>query len=217
LGAIETQIPTPQRSQSTEPKMYIARSFDINKPGTEIEKLAGGILGGSLVQGFLKVGDEIEIRPGIKKEGKNSYEPIKSKITGLQKANRNVDEAGPGGLLGVLTGLDPALTKSDSLGGNVLGYPGKLPPVLNEITMKVKLLERVVGTREDLNVQPIKTGEPLMLTVGVVRTLGTAEPAKGGSIKVPLRLPVCALKGERVAISRQVMGRWRLVGVGELV
>jgi translation initiation factor 2 subunit 3 len=197
--------------------MLIARSFDINKPGTEISKLSGGIIGGSLVQGLLKVGDEIEIRPGVRREGKNNYEPIKSRVTGLQKGSKNLEEAGPGGLLGVLTGLDPALTKSDSLGGNVLGHVGKLPPVMDEITMKVRLLERVVGSKEELNVQPIKTGEPLMLTVGVVRTLGTAELAKGGAVKVDLKLPVCAQKGDRVAISRQVMGRWRLVGVGELV
>ncbi len=216
VEAIEKHIPTPERDPSKEPKMLIARSFDINKPGTEISKLSGGILGGSLVQGVLKVGDEIEIRPGVKRAGRNSYEPIRSVVRGLQKASKDVGEAGPGGLLGVLTGLDPALTKSDSLGGNVLGLPGNLPPTLNEITMRVKLLERVVGSKEELNVQPIKTGEQLMLTVGVVRTVGAAEPARGGLTKVVLRLPVCANKGDRAAISRQVMGRWRLVGVGEI-
>ncbi len=217
VEAMEKHIPTPERDPSKEPKMLIARSFDINRPGTGISRLSGGIIGGSLVQGTLKVGDEIEIRPGIKREGRNSHEPVRSKVLGLQKASRNIEEAGPGGLLGVLTGLDPALTKSDSLGGNMLGLPGKLPPVLNEITMKVRLLERVVGSKEELNVQPIKPGEPLMLTVGVVRTLGAAEPARGGTIKVSLKLPVCAQKGDRAAISRQVMGRWRLVGVGEIV
>jgi len=216
LLAIERNIPTPKRDPTKEPRMLVARSFDINRPGTEIAKLSGGIVGGSLVQGVLKVGDEVEIRPGVKRAGKGSYEPIRSKILGLQVASRNVGEASPGGLLGVLTGLDPSLTKSDSLGGNVLGLPGKLPPTLNEITMKVRLLERVVGSKEELNVQPIKTGEQLMLTVGVVRTIGTAEPARGGLTKVALRLPVCASRGDRAAISRQVMGRWRLVGVGEI-
>ncbi len=216
VEAIEKRMPTPARDPSKEPKMLIARSFDINRPGTEIPKLSGGIVGGSLVQGALKVGDEIEIRPGVKRAGRNYYDPVRSVVRGLQKASKDVKEAGPGGLLGVLTGLDSALTKSDSLGGNVLGLPGKLPPVLNEIAMNVKLLERVVGSKEELNVQPIKTGEQLMLTVGVVRTVGTAEPARGGLTKVVLRLPVCANKGDRAAISRQVLGRWRLVGVGEI-
>jgi translation initiation factor 2 subunit 3 len=217
LQAMEKQIPTPKRDPSKEPKMFVARSFDINKPGTAIAKLSGGIIGGSLVQGTLKVGDEIEIRPGVKREGRQVYEPVRSKITGLQKASQNVEEAGPGGLLGVMTGLDPALTKSDSLGGNVLGLPGKLPPVMSTIDLKVKLLERVVGSKEELNVQPIRSGEPLMLTVGVVRTVGTAEIAKGGVTRVSLKIPVCASKGDRAAVSRQVLSRWRLVGIGEVV
>jgi translation initiation factor 2 subunit 3 len=217
LQAMEKHIPTPKRDPSKEPKMFVARSFDINKPGTAIAKLSGGIIGGSLVQGTLKVGDEIEIRPGVKREGRQVYEPVRSKITGLQKASQNVDEAGPGGLLGVMTGLDPALTKSDSLGGNVLGLPGKLPPVMSTIDLKVKLLERVVGSKEELNVQPIRSGEPLMLTVGVVRTVGTAEIAKGGVTRVSLKIPVCASKGDRAAVSRQVLSRWRLVGIGEVV
>ena len=45
--------------------MIVIRSFDINKPGTSIEDLKGGIAGGSILQGVLKVGDDIEIRPGI--------------------------------------------------------------------------------------------------------------------------------------------------------
>ena len=40
------------------------RSFDVNKPGESYEKLKGGVVGGSVLQGILKVGDEVEIRPG---------------------------------------------------------------------------------------------------------------------------------------------------------
>ncbi len=64
IKAMEEHIPTPKRVLDKPPLMYIARSFDINKPGTDIDKLVGGILGGALIQGVLKKGDEIEIRPG---------------------------------------------------------------------------------------------------------------------------------------------------------
>ena len=40
------------------------RSFDVNKPGSEVEDLRGGVAGGSILRGVLKVGQEIEIRPG---------------------------------------------------------------------------------------------------------------------------------------------------------
>jgi translation initiation factor 2 gamma subunit (eIF-2gamma) len=38
------------------------RSFDVNKPGSEVEDLKGGVAGGSILQGVLKMGQEIEVR-----------------------------------------------------------------------------------------------------------------------------------------------------------
>ena len=47
-------------------KIYIIliRSFDVNKPGDDVEHMKGGIVGGSILSGVLKLGDKIEIRPG---------------------------------------------------------------------------------------------------------------------------------------------------------
>ena len=64
IGAIEKTIPTPERSDKEKPLMHIARSFDINRPGTRPTKLKGGVIGGSIVKGEFKVGDKIEIGPG---------------------------------------------------------------------------------------------------------------------------------------------------------
>ncbi len=214
VEAIEETIKTPERDPSKDPKMLVARSFDINKPGTEIEKLSGGILGGSLVQGELKIGDEIEIRPGIKI--KDKYQPVKTKIIGLQKAGQLVEKACPGGLLGVSTPLDPYITKADGLSGNILGLPAKLPPTLDEITIKIRLLERVIGSKEEMKVDPIKTGEPLMLNIGTTKTVGTVISV-GKKTAINLKIPICAEKGDRLAVSRQIAGRWRLVGWGELL
>ena len=215
IDAIESNIKTPERDPKAAPKMVVARSFDVNKPGTPLKNLIGGVLGGSLLQGTLKVGDEIEIRPGIKIKGK--YSPLKTKITGLQKSMVDIKELTPGGLAGVLTELDPAVVKSDRIAGNVLGYPDRLPPVLEEITIKENLLERVVGAKEELKVEPVRTGDVLMLTIGVIRTVGSVTSVGGGKVTVGLKIPVAAEKGDRVAISRQVAGRWRLIGWGEIL
>jgi translation initiation factor 2 subunit 3 len=94
IEAMQEFIQTPERDMSKPPKMLVVRSFDVNKPGAEIEELNGGILGGALVQGELKVGDEIEIGPGVK--SKESWVPLKTKVTGLQKAGKNLDVAGAG-------------------------------------------------------------------------------------------------------------------------
>ncbi|KAJ1339349.1 eukaryotic translation initiation factor 2 subunit 3 [Batrachochytrium salamandrivorans] len=39
--------------------------FDVNKPGSEVVDLKGGVAGGSILRGVLKIGDEIEVRPGV--------------------------------------------------------------------------------------------------------------------------------------------------------
>jgi len=83
IQAIEEYIPTPKREESKPPLMQVLRSFDINKPGTSVDKLVGGVLGGSLMQGVLRVGDEIEIRPGIFNPDTQRYEPVITKVVSL--------------------------------------------------------------------------------------------------------------------------------------
>ncbi len=214
IAAIQERIPTPKRDPAKPPKLLVARSFDINKPGTAVSKLKGGIIGGSLVQGQLSVGDEIEILPGVKV--KEAFVPLRTTVIGLQKAMADLRVAGPGGLLGVATELDPAVTKSDSLSGNIAGKPGLLPAARSELAFTSHLLERVVGAKEELKVEPIRTGEPLLLTVGISRTVGAVTAAAQKKVTMRLRIPVVTEKGERIAISRQVAGRWRLIGWGEV-
>lgn len=215
IEAIEKYIQTPKRDESKDLRMLVARSFDINKPGTSPEKLKGGVLGGAILQGKIKVGEEIEIRPGIKVNEK--YEPLFTEVKGLQKAGMDLKEAGPGGLVGVLTSLDPYLTKSDGLVGNVVGLPGKLPEVVDELRLRVNLLERLVGTREIGVVEPIKLNENLMINVGTAKSAGMVTGVKGEEIEMNLKIPICAEKNEKVVISRLVSGRWRLIGYGVIV
>jgi translation initiation factor 2 subunit 3 len=216
IDVIQERMKTPRRSLRKAPRMYVARSFDINKPGSSPENIQGGVIGGSLIQGKLKVGDQIEIKPGVKvkKKGKPEWMSLYSEIVGLVAAGEAVDEIGPGGLIGVGTKLDPSLTKADSLSGSVAGRPDTLPPILYEFTMKTHLLDRVVGTREERKVEPIKSSEPLMINIGTSTTIGMVTSARGDVVDVQLKLPVCADKGQRVALSRRVGARWRLIGYG---
>lgn len=112
------------------------RSFDVNRPGSDIGSLQGGIAGGSLIQGVLKVGDEIEVRPGIvskDKHGNVKYTPIFSRIESLFAEKNALQFAVPGGLIGVGTIVDPRLTRADRLVGQVLGHRGRLPEVYTEV------------------------------------------------------------------------------------
>jgi len=219
IAAIEEYIPTPMRDEKAPPRMYIARSFDVNKPSTPPDKLIGGVLGGSLVQGKLKVGDKIEIRPGYqeKVENKIVWKPLVSEIVSLSCGGQNVKEVTPGGSFGLATYLDPSLTKADNLSGNVAGYPGKLPPMWDTLKLKTVLLNRVVGAKEILEVEPIKMNEPLMLNVGSTTTVGIVTKIDKDTTHMYLKRPVCAEEGDRVAISRRIGSRWRLVGYGIIV
>ncbi len=219
IRAIEEKIPTPKRDESKPPRMYIARSFDVNKPGTKPEELRGGVLGGSLIQGVLRVGDEIEIRPGYRttEAGTTKWRELTSEVVSLHVGKKRVDEVRPGGLIGIGTKLDPSLTKADGLSGMVLGRPGTLPPTWHKFTLEVHLMERVVGAKEELKVEKIKTSEPLMLNVGTGTTVGTVTSARGDVAEMMLKIPVCAQQGDRVAISRRIGARWRLIGYGIIV
>jgi len=216
IEAIEKYIPTPKRNPKADPIMFVARSFDINKPGTAPEKLVGGVLGGAVKQGILKVGQEIEIKPGLGIEEKNQkiWKPVKTKILDLKTGGKSVKQVGPGGNMGALTSLDPSIVKSDSLAGSVVGQPDKLPPVWHTLALETHLLDRVVGAEQELEVEPIKTSEPLMLNVNSAATVGIVTSPAPDKIKCTLKLPICAEPGSQVTISRRIGNRFRLIGYG---
>ncbi len=215
VEAIENFIPTPNRDLNANPKMLVARSFDINKPGFTPDKLRGGVIGGSIVQGKFKVKQDIEIRPGIRIGDK--WKPITTKIVSMEKAGEKLEEAGAGGLLGIQTKLDPYFTRADGLVGNVVGVPGKVPSVWQKLKLKTKLLERAVGTKEMSEVKVIRPEEILMINVGTARSIGTVTKIHKNEIGMELKIPICADKKDRIVLSRQILGRWRLIGYGEIV
>ena len=216
LNAIEEIIPTPERDETKSPLMYIIRSFDVNKPGTSIQALEGGIVGGTIAQGKFAVGDEIEIRPGIssEREGRTIYNPLISEIVSLHTGEKSIKEANCGGLVGVGTLLDPSYSKADGLTGNIAGKTGMLPPILTELTLETHVLERVVGTKELLKVERINPGESLLLHVGAAVNLGKVLSVKKNVVRLKLGRPICAPPSARVAMSRKITARWRLIGYG---
>ena len=214
IETIEENFKTPKRNIDENPIVYVARSFDVNRPGTEWENLVGGVLGGALKKGKLDVGQEIEIRPGMK-DG-NKWREIKTKIMGLKVGGELVKEITPGGSCGIMTELDPAIVKADSLTGNVVGLPGRMPDIYNELLLSVRLLERVVGAKDDLVVEPIKKNENLMLNVNSSVSVGIVDNFKNNKIHLILKRPLCISKGDRITLSRMIGARWRLIGVSEL-
>jgi translation initiation factor 2 subunit 3 len=213
---IEEIVPAPELDEDSDFLFNVARSFDVNKPGIEIEDLKGGVVGGSIVQGEVYVGDEVEIRPGIRNE-KGVYVPVKTIIRSIYEGSNSLEFARPGGLIALGTELDPSVCRSDQLIGNVVGSPNNLPPVLNKVRVEVHLLDKVLGADEELKVDPLKKGEVLMLVIGTMTSAGVVTAIeKGNMVAMDLKRPICSPSGAITAISRRFKNRFRLIGYGYL-
>ncbi|HIH17735.1 MAG TPA: translation initiation factor IF-2 subunit gamma [Nanoarchaeota archaeon] len=210
------KIPSPQRDTMSTPLFLIARTFDINRPGTEARVIVGGVFGGTLKQGTLKVGDKVEIVPGLVEEkgGRIIFKPMKTTISDLVSGKHHLKEALPAGSLAISTLLDPFFSKGDALAGNVIGLEGKTPAVVYELKLKINLFEKVVGAREETKVEPLKMNEALLLSINTSVTVGIITMLKGGEAKLSLKLPVAAIKGSNIGIARNLQGKWRLIGYG---
>lgn len=205
IEAIETHIPTPHFDVDQPVKMFVARSFDVNKPGTKIEDLQGGVLGGSITQGQLNIGDEIEISPGL--DGK----VLTAKVMSLHTSDTTLEKAIPGGLIAVGTLLDPSIVKGDAMRGQLVGAVGKLPKATEMLKLQYQLIERL-GLKESLE---LKMNDMIVLTVGTNTAVGTITSIRDGLLECRLKNTVVIEKGEKVAVSKREEGKWRLVAYGE--
>ncbi|CAI8058153.1 Eukaryotic translation initiation factor 2 subunit 3, Y-linked [Geodia barretti] len=221
---VTKNIPIPLRDFTSEPRLIVIRSFDVNKPGAEVDDLKGGVAGGSILRGVLRVGQEIEVRPGIvsrTQDGRIQCKPILSSIVSLFAETNELQYAVPGGLIGVGTKIDPTLCRADRLVGQVLGAVGALPDIYTELEISYFLLRRLLGVRTEgdkkgAKVQKLTKNEVLMVNIGSLSTGGRVSAVKADLAKITLTQPVCTEVGEKIALSRRVENHWRLIGWGQI-
>jgi len=225
---ISRYLPIPVRNFTGVPRLIVIRSFDVNKPGEDAQSLRGGVAGGSILQGVLRVGDEIEVRPGIVSkdaEGNMACTPIFSRIMSLYAESNDLQYAVPGGLIGVGTKIDPTLTRADRLVGQVLGLKDNLPEVFIEVEISYYLLRRLLGVKTQQGAKQARVGrlekdETLMVNIGSVSAGGkvvkVAESDGEPMARIQLTQPVCTQENEKIALSRRVDKYWRLIGWGEI-
>lgn len=217
------KIPLPIRDFTSEPRLIIIRSFDVNRPGCGVEDLKGGVAGGSILKGVFRLGQQIEVRPGNVKvlEDKTVCTPLYSEIISLFAENNELQYAVPGGLIGVGTHIDPMLCRSDRLVGQVLGAINSLPDVYLEIEISYFLLKRLLGVRMEgdkrgARIQKLTKGDVLMVNIGSLSTGGKVTGVKQELAKILLNHPVCTEIHEKIALSRKIDNHWRLIGWGEI-
>ena len=217
---IVNTIPVPMRDFSATPRLIVIRSFDVNKPGSEIDDLKGGVAGGSILNGVFRIGDEIEIRPGIVTKddnGKIQCKPIFSNIVSLFAENNDLKFAVPGGLIGVGTKVDPTLCRADRLVGQVVGSKGNLPSIYTDIEINYFLLRRLLGVKTDgqkqgAKVRKLEIGEILMVNIGSTATGARVVAVKADMARLQLFIPACTEIDEKIALSRRIEKHWRLIG-----
>jgi len=206
IEAIEKNIPSPKVDPKKPAKMYVARSFDINKPGARPKEIVGGALGGTIVQGKIKEGEELELSPGI------NNKKTKIKVVELNIAGGKIKEAVPGGLISIKTLIDPNLTKNDQMKGNIIGKIDTLPEAVSNIKMKINYFKREIA---DINIE-LKQGETIVLSAGTSTTIGNIVSMKKGLVEVELKVPVTVEKNQKIAVSKRDGTRWRLIAYGEV-
>ncbi len=179
LAAVEAELAKTERKRDTgRPRLPIDRAFTMTGFGT--------VVTGTLVDGSLRVGDEVEALPA----------GIRARIRGLQTHGQQVDVAPPGRRTAVnLTGVAPA----DLHRGMVLAHPGALQTTKSvDVRLRaVPYLTRPV--RHNLTVT-FHTGAAEV--EGRLLLLDAPEIPPGGEAWAQLRLaaPVCALKGDHFVV-----------------
>ena len=213
------EIPVPKRNLTSNPEFLIARSFDVNRPGTKIQELHGGVIAGILKKGILKIGDEIEIKPGILEKHQNQiiYMPIKTKIVSVYRGTHPIKQATPGGSLAFETELDNILTKTDFLSGNIASIPNALPEKSDKIKIKFELFPEVLGEEKKAKVELLKLSENIMLSINTTITVGQITKLKNNEVEFLLKIPIIPIKGDSIGLARNIHGHWRLIGYGEII
>jgi len=174
----------PARPDLNRPRLPIDRAFTMSGFGT--------VVTGTLSDGRLNVGDEIEIMP-------NS---LRGRIRGLQTHKQKEDIAIPGSR----TAINISGVETDSIRrGDVVIHPGQYRPV-RRLDARFRLLND--STTNIKHNDEVKFFTGASETMATVRLLGTDELAPGseGWVQLELREPVIAVRGDRYILRRPSPG-----------
>jgi selenocysteine-specific elongation factor len=169
---------TEPRPDLGRPRLPIDRIFTIAGSGT--------VVTGTLIDGPLAVGQEVEIVPA----------GLKSRLRGLQTHKARIEKAGPGSRVAAnLTGVNTAQIER----GDVVTTPGWLKPT-RMVTVKLDLIAYLP--------RPLRHGATVSFhtlaaeTMARLRLLEGDELAPGGSTWAQLSLerPLAIIKGDRYII-----------------
>ena len=175
---------TPSRADLGRPRLPVDRVFTMAGFGT--------VVTGTLVDGSLHVGDEIEILPSGQR----------GRVRGLQTHRQKEDQASPGSRTAVnISGLDVSQIQR----GEVLTNPHQYQ-ASQRLDVRFRLLRDATS--------PLKHGAEIKVFIGTAevvaraRVLGAEQILPGGEgfLQLELRMPVVAVRGDRYIVRRPSPG-----------
>lgn len=183
----------PARPDLNRPRLPVDRVFTMSGFGT--------VVTGTLSDGHLSVGDEVEILPS----------GLTGRIRGLQTHKKKEDTAIPGSRTAVnISGVNTEQIQR----GDVLAHPNQYLPT-RRLDARFRLLAD--ASSSILHGQEVKFFVGASETIGSLRLLGTEElkPGEEGWIQLELRDPVVAVRGDRYILRRPSPGE--TLGGGAIV
>ncbi len=170
----------PERLDLARPRLPIDRAFSMSGFGT--------VVTGTLTDGHLAVGDEIQVLPS----------GLSGRVRGLQTHKKKEDHASPGSRTAVnISGISTEEIRR----GEVLVRPGQYVAT-RRIDARFRLLPDVSSPL--LHNTEVKVFIGTTEAVAMLRLLGTEQLAPGqqGWIQLELRDPVVAVRGDRYILRR---------------
>ncbi|MCC6569180.1 MAG: selenocysteine-specific translation elongation factor [Anaerolineales bacterium] len=183
----------PARPDLHRPRLPIDRVFSMSGFGT--------VVTGTLSDGQLTVGDEVEILPS----------GIKGRVRGLQTHKKKEDIAIPGSRAAVnISGVDAESIRR----GDVLARPDQYQPA-RRLDARIRLLnDATTGLKHN---DEVKFFVGASEAIATVRLLGAEElqPGSEGWVQLELREPIVAVRGDRYILRRPSPGE--TLGGGRVV
>jgi len=174
----------PARLDLNRPRLPIDRVFSMSGFGT--------VVTGTLSDGHLSTGDEVEILPS----------GLTGRIRGLQTHKKKEETSVTGSRTAVnISGINIEQVQR----GDVVTYPGQYQPT-RRLDARFRLLKD--ASSSITHGQEIKFFVGASETIGTLRLLGTEElqPGDEGWIQLELRDPVVAVRGDRYILRRPSPG-----------
>ena len=209
LKAIIKYFSFVPKTNNGPPVFMATRAFNINKQGIPFNEVKGGVIGGSLVNGTLKVGDIIEIKPGICKGVNNLV--LTTKITSLRSDNTNLKSILPGGLIGIGTELDPYYCSDFHMSGQIIGLLGTLPEVINSVTLNYTIVNDF-----GCNWHP-KVGDSVFLQIGTSSIESKVTLLDDKVMTFSLSKVACMVDGSNIIINYKEDGIIKIAAIGSIV